>query len=164
MPYACVLLTVSDMAEILLTDLRENMRAVLSDRGTNGVYQWKDEVLDGALRSVVQTGMGPADVAVNDSLDGLNPAPVSPDARGYLVLQAALMLMGGGLPFSYKTRGMSVSIRDRERQTTIEHLRRLLGKIEGDGDPHGTGIGSVFGVWQDFENAVCRTEPVRRVH
>jgi hypothetical protein len=148
---------------MLITSLYTNLRAVLGDQGSNGVYQWKDEVLSGALLSVVQLGMGPAGVAV--SVDGLSldPAPASPDARGYLVIQAALSLIGGNTPVSFKSRGLNVMIRPEERITTIEHYRRLLAKLEKDGDPHGTGGVSLFGIWQDFENAVCPIGGVKQV-
>ena len=153
------------MSEIVLAAFHNNLRTALADQGVGGVFAWKDEVLNGALLSVMQMGLGPAGVVVNDSEDGFDPGPVSTDARGLLVLHAALLLMGGQLPVGFKTRALSVSIREGERKETIAHLRRLIQRVEQDGDPHGTGGGGMcFGVWQDFENAVWRrTEVVRTV-
>lgn len=148
---------------MLIADLHTNLRAVLGDQGSNGVFQWKDEVLSGALLSVVQLGMGPAGVSAGDDGLSLDPAPTTPDARGFLVVQAALALMGGNTPVSFKSRGLNVMIRPEERMTTIEHYRRLLVKLETQGDPHGTGGTSLFGIWQDFENAVCPIGGVKQV-
>jgi len=160
---ACGWGRVSLMAEMLLATFHGNLRTALADQGSGGVYAWKDEVLDGALLSVMQMGLGPAGVVVNDDEDGFDPGPASADARGLLVLQAALLLMGGQLPVGFKTRALSVMIRETERMETIAHLRRLIQRLEQNGDPHGTGTGGAcFGVWQDLENELWRrTEVVR---
>lgn len=149
--------------EALLAEFRENLRMALSDPGTTGVYAYQDEQLDGALRTIVQLGKGPAGVAIKEGdSTSLDPAPSTPDARGYLVFQAALLIIGGMIPSSFKTRAVSVMISPFERQATIDHLRRQVQQLETTGDPHGTGGSACFGIWQDFENALCRrTNPHR---
>ena len=141
----------------------ENLRAVLGDAGSNGVYQWKDEQCLGAIRTTVQLGLGPKGVAV--SVDGLtlNPAPASPDARGYLIYQAALGLIGGRQNVSFKTRAMQVNLRPEEREMTLEHFRLTIRQLEEKGDPHGTGTPSFFGVWVDLEQYIERTGELQRV-
>lgn len=151
------------MAAVLLTEYLTNMRTVLGDQGSNGVYEWKDEPLLAALRGVVEMGLGPADVAVNEAGTSLDPAPATPDSRGYLIFKAALALVGGNTPVGWKTRGMSVTVVRGERQETINHFRRMIHKLETDGDPHGTGGNAIFGVWLDLENELCRTGAVVRV-
>lgn len=150
------------MPDVDLTEYLENMRAALGDQGSSGVYEWKDEVLVGALRSVVQMGIGPNGVELNALGDGLAVAPASPDARGYLVFSAALTLVGGTQKISFKTRGMQVMTRHQEREATIAHLRRMLHLLETDGDPHGNGGSAFFAVWTDYENALCRTQTVKQ--
>ena len=147
-----------------LSEYHRNLRAALADFGTGGVYMWKDESLDGALLTVVQTGLGPAGVVVDSSLTGFSVAPATPDARGYLVFQSALLLVGGQTPVSFKTRAMAVNVNPVERAQTIDYLRRMIWRLENEGDPHGTGVASCFGVWTDLENALARSaDPVRVV-
>lgn len=147
---------------IAISDLRANLRAALVDHGNNGVYRFRDESLDSAVKSVVEMGLGPRGVSVSEA--NLDPAPATPDARGYLVFQAALLMVGGQQPASLKTRAFQTRIDPMERQTTIEYLRRQVHRLEMDGDPHGDGGASCFGVWQDLENALERTvEPERTV-
>lgn len=153
------------MAEEAISTYYPNLRAVLSDSGSNGIYQWKDEQLDGFLRTVVQTGLGPAGVTVKaGDPTMLDPAPASADARGYMIFQAALLAMGGRIMIGFQTRPMKVTVNAEERKLTVDHLRRLIQRLEKHGDPHGTGKPTCFGVWADLENYVSRmTEPDRLV-
>ena len=151
------------MAIELISAYYENLRAVLGDAGSNGIYQWKDEQLAAALRTTIQTNLGPAGVAVKaDDITRLDPAPATPDARGYLVYQTALSMVGGRQNVSFQTRPMKVLHRPEERKMSIDHFLRMIRKIEEEGDPHGTGSAALFGIWTDWENHVCRlTEPTR---
>lgn len=136
----------------------------MSDHGNNGVYKWKDESLEGAISAVVQMGMGPKGVLVDpENYLYLDPAPATPDARGYLVFQAALMLIGGQQPISIKTRAFQTRIDPMERMLTVEYLRRQIQRLETQGDPHGEGGSACFGVWQDLENVLERTEEPERL-
>lgn len=146
-----------------VSDFRANLRSALTDHGSNGVYKWRDESLDQAIVAVVQMGLGPKGVAVAAGLANLNPGPATPDARGYLVFQAALMLIGGQQPISIKTRAFQTRIDPIERQTTIDYLRRMIHRLESQGDPHGEGGSACFGVWQDLENVLERTEEPERI-
>lgn len=140
-----------------LSALRSNLRTILQDVGTAGVYAYSDQSCDDLIRTVIQTGIGPAGVGLNDALDALDPEPSTPDARGYLVLKAALLAIGGTTGFNWKTRSMTVTMNPMERKHTLDHLRRTIAKLEADGDPHGTGLSSgVFGVWEDYENYIFR--------
>jgi len=145
-----------------LTAFYVNLRMALADMGRSGVYRYKDESLAGALVSVVQMGLGPKGVEVAVSGTALDPAPETPDARGYLIFQAALLLVGGQQPFSLKTRALQTRIDPMERILTVEHLRRQIQRLETHGDPHGNGGSSCFGVWSDLENALERTTEIER--
>ena len=151
------------MASELISAYFDNLRAVLGDVGSNGVYQWKDGQLLSALRTTIQLGLGPKGVAIMAGDDTrLDPAPTTPDARGYLVFQTALTMRAGRENVSFKTRPMQVMHRPEERAMTLDHLRRSIRKIEEEGDPHGTGITALFGVWTDWENYVARlTSPTQ---
>jgi hypothetical protein len=148
---------VGGMATELFTEYHVNLRTILGDFGREGVYKYKAESLTGALMSVVQMGLGPKGVAVSGDKTGLDPAPSSADARGYLVIQAAISILSGGIPVSIKTRALQTRVDPLERMTSLDGLRRLLKRIETTGDPHGTGGSRCFGVWQDFENEVVRS-------
>ena len=146
----------------LLTEYYGNLRTALADEGTGGVYAWKDEVIASALMSTVQMGCGPRGVVVTSNLLGFDPGPATPDARGYLIFQAALLLMGGRIMASWKTRAMQVRIDPGERTLTVDYLRRQIQRLEKHGDPHGDGGSACFGVWSDLENALTRkTDPER---
>ncbi len=147
----------------LLTVYYKNMRTALADQGSGGVFAWKDEVISSALVSTVQMGFGPRGVAVAEDGLSLDPAPSTPDARGYLVMQATLMLIGGLMPVSWKTRAMQVRVDPGERALTVDYLRRQVQRLERDGDPHGDGASACFGVWSDMENALDRTTEPERV-
>lgn len=145
------------------SEYHDNLRLALNDLGTGGVYKFRDESLSGALMSVVEMGMGPRGVAVNSGKTGFDPEPATPDARGYLVFQAALFMVGGMRPVSIKTRAMQTRIDPIERQTTIDYLRRQIQRLEKHGDPHRSGGASCFGVWADLENELKRETTPERV-
>ncbi len=148
--------------EVPFTNYYLNLRTALADPGVAGAYGWADEQLRGGLLTVIQTGIGPLGMTVSEDNEKTvtDAAAESYDARGYLVFQAALLLIGGQVLFSHKQRALSVTYRPEERAMTIDHLRRMVGRLEKQGDPHGTGAGKCFGIWQDYENALCpRTCP-----
>ena len=146
-----------------LSEYFGNLRTALADQGTGGVYAWKDEVLSSALKTTVQTGFGPRGLELAEGGHALTTAPATPDARGYLVFQAAYMLMGGQLPVSFKTRALQVRVDPLERAQTLDYLRRQIKRLESEGDPHGDGGTACFGVWQDLENALERTTEPERI-
>jgi hypothetical protein len=147
-----------------LSEYHVNLRMALSDMGANGIYKYKNEALNGALQSVVEMGKGPKGVVLTNDKTAFDPAPATPDARGFLVFNAALLLVGGMIPVSIRTRAMQTRVDSIERMTTIDYLRRQILALETSGDPHGTGGSRCFGVWNDLENALDRTtEPVREV-
>ncbi len=146
-----------------LSEYFQNMRSALADQGTAGVYAWKDEVIASALVTTVETGMGPRGVLLNAEKTELDPEPGTPDARGYLIFQATLLLMGGRIMASWKTRAMQVRVDPMERNLTVDYLRRQIQRLEKHGDPHGDGGSSCFGVWSDLENALTRTTEPERV-
>lgn len=137
-------------------EYRNNVRTALGDFGRSGIFKYKDESVDGAVQSVVEMGLGPKGVAVDAGKTGLDPAPSTADARGYLILQTALFMLGGGIPVSVKTRAVATRVDGLERMTSLDALRRLLKRIEMTGDPHGTGGSRCFGVWRDLENELER--------
>lgn len=147
----------------LLSEYYTNLRMALNDLGTGNVYKFRNESLDGALISVVEMGVGPKGVAVNSQKTGFDPEPQTPDARGYLVFQAALFMVGGMRPVSIKTRAMQTRIDPLERMTTIDYLRRQIQRLEKNGDPHGTGGARCFGVWSDLENELVRATTPEQV-
>jgi hypothetical protein len=120
-----------------LTTYHKNLRAALADQGSGGVYQWNAEVLNSALVTTVQTGFGPAGVSVDPGETALDPAPATPDARGWLIFQSALLLVGGRMPVGWKTRAMQVRVDPMERMTTVDYLQRQIKRLEQNGDPHG---------------------------
>lgn len=151
------------MSAILVSEYYGNLRSALADFGTGGVFMWKDESLAGALQTVVQTGFGPRLVTLNEAKTHFDPAPDTPDARGYLVFQAALLLIGGQVPMGFKTRALQVRIDPLERTLTVDYLRRQIRRLEAQGDPHGTGGSACFGIWMDMENALDRTTDPERL-
>lgn len=145
--------------EVLLTDYYMNLRAALADPGVAGTYAWADEQLRGGLLTTIQTGCGPRcmTLTANNTKTLVDGETENYDARGYLVFQTALILLGGQVPFSFKQRSQSVQFRPEERSLTLDHLRRMIRQLEGNGDPHGSGSASFFGIWADMENALTRT-------
>jgi hypothetical protein len=141
----------------------KNLRAALADTGHGGIYRYKDQSLQDALVTTVQLGMGPKGVAVNDDGTHFDPGPATPDARGWLVFQTALIMVGGAVPVGFKTRALQVRVDGMERMTTVDYLRRQIKRLETSGDPHGDGGSSCFGIWQDLENELERVtaEPER---
>lgn len=138
------------------SEFHTNLRMALADMGGNGIYKYKQQALTDALLSIVQMGVGPKGMEVTPDKQGLVAAPASPDARGYLVFKAALLLVGGMLPVGIKTRAVQTRVDSIERMTTIDTLRRWIKDLETRGDPHGTGGSKCFGVWSDLENELTR--------
>lgn len=152
------------MAKPLL-DYFPNLRTILQDVPVAGIYAYSDQQCADLLRTVVQTGLGPKGVDISETDEQqLDPAPASPDARGFLVFQAALFALGGTTGVSWKTRAMSVTMAPREREQTINHLRRMINRLETEGNPHGDSTGNgFFGVWEDCENAIHRLTARERI-
>ena len=152
--------------EIPLTSYYVNLRTVLADPGTEGVYAYADEQLGRALQTTVQCGCGPRllALAVEDPWTMVQAGEVENyDARGLLVFQAALLMLGGNILFSHKQRALAVNFRPEERAMTLDHLRRQIKRLETGGDPHGTGAAACFAVWQDYENALFPRWAAERV-
>lgn len=143
--------------EILLSDYFVNLRTVLADPGTEGVYAWANEQLSGSLLTVMQTGLGPKTMAISGDKTKIviETAAENYDARGYLVFQAALLILGGQILFSHRTRALTINHHPEERAMTLDHIRRQIKRLESSGDPHGTGGSACFGIWQDYQNALC---------
>jgi hypothetical protein len=148
-----------------VSDFRTNLRTVLTDHGRNGVTKWRNESLDDAIVSVIQLGFGPKGLGIASSAGGpvVSPSPATPDARGFLVFQAALFMLGGQQPVSIKTRAIQSRIDPIERQTTLEYLRRQIRRLETEGDPHGTGGSACFGIWAEMETAFEKLEEPDRI-
>ena len=142
--------------EIPLTEYFMNLRTLLADPGTAGAYAWADEQLAGGLMTVIQAGLGPKTMVLTQDRLKVEVGVVEKyDARGYLLFQAALVMLGGQVLFSHKSRALSVTYRPEERALTLDYIRRQIKRLETTGDPHGTGGTACFGIWQDFENALC---------
>ncbi len=145
--------------EIPLTDYFLNLRTALADPGVAGAYAWADEQLAGGLLTTVQTGLGSKTMSLSeDKTKIVIVANVENyDARGYLVFQTALIMLGGNVLFSHKSRGLAVTYHPQERAMTLDHIRLQIKRLESAGDPHGTGRVACLGIWQDLQNALCPT-------
>jgi len=121
------------MAEELLSEFYEGMRAALGDEGESGSYDYLNEQLDAALRTVVKAGMVPC-VGISADKTKLDPAPPNADTWGFIMFKACLILRGGAVARSVRTRAFSESVQPMANRDTVHHLEGVIADIEAKGN------------------------------
>lgn len=123
------------MPAFALTNFHEAVRALIGDEGNLAEgFDYRDEQISGALRTVVQSGWLPClsiDLTDRESLD---VAPPNPDTWGYLVAKAAHVLIGGATPISIRTRALSVLADPAARRDSMSHVEAMLSEIDARGN------------------------------
>lgn len=122
------------MAELSISDFYEGMRAALGDEGVAGSYDYLDEQLGAAVRTVVKAGMIRCVAVKTGDPTKLDPAPPNPDTWGYLMFKAALMLRGGAVARSVRTRAFSTSVQPMAHRDTVHNLEAQIAEIEAKGN------------------------------
>jgi len=128
------------MAAYPLSNFYEALRTLLGDDGdlTAG-YDYTDAQLSGALRSVVRMGFLPClSLLAGVNPDSLADAPPNPDTWGYLVAQAARILIGGAPVESIRTRAMSVLVDPAARRDAVTFLDTMISDLDARGNLCGT--------------------------
>jgi hypothetical protein len=128
------------MPAYLLSEFHEGMRTLLGDEGDPVAgYDFVDEQLNGALRTAVRMGRVPG-VALSSSVnpDSLVAAPANMDTWGYLVAKAVLLMIGGKIDESFKTRALTVRMDPAARRNAVSFLENELANIEASGNVGGT--------------------------
>jgi hypothetical protein len=130
---------VGPMAAVPLADFHEAVRTLLGDEGDAVAgYDYQTAQIDGALRTVVRMGflpcleLAPAEGAAQPA--GLVSAPANADTWGYLVAKAALLLIGGGIQESFRTRALSVSSNPASRRDAVSFLETMLSDLDARGN------------------------------
>lgn len=142
------------MAAYKLSNFYEQVRALAGDDGDLATgYDYTEEQLEAALRTVVRTGF--LHCLAVDPLDNsqLIAPPPNQDTWGYLAAKAAHILIGGEMPVSIRTRAMSVMTDPAARRDSLAYLESMLSEIDARGNLCGsaTDIGNqgLFGTAAD---------------
>jgi len=123
-----------------ISEFYEAMRTLLGDEGDAvGGYDFVDTQLDGALRTAVRMGRVPGVALVA----GENPvelvaAPANMDTWGFLVAKAVLLMIGGRIDESFRTRALSVRMDPAARRNAVSFLENEIAAIEASGNVGGT--------------------------
>lgn len=131
-----------------LSDYHEALRTLLGDDGDSiGGYDYHDERLDAALRSVVNLGYLPCvrlDVTSGTPPTALESDPVHADTNAYLVVKAAHLLSSpaaGGMA-SVRTRAISVTVQPMALRDNLFFIESLLAEIDERGNVCATAASS----------------------
>ncbi len=148
------------MAELLISDFYEGMRAALGDEGVAGSYDFLDDQLAAAIRTVIKAGMIPCVSVKTGDTTKLDPAPPNPDTWGYLLFKAALLLRSGAVARSVRTRAFSTSVQPMAHRDTVHNLEAQIAEIEAKGNLCGSATETtdkgLFIANQDVVT-ICRT-------
>lgn len=137
-----------------LSNFHEALRALVGDEGSPAAgYDYVDEQLDGALRTVVRMGWLPCLSVSSADPSKLEAEPPNPDTWGWLVAKAAHILIGGETPVSIRTRAISVLADPAARRDSLAYIEAMLSEIDARGNlcgPAGSvAPGSLFGAVGD---------------
>lgn len=114
------------------------LRVMLGDLDPNEIYQFQDNALDSAIRTVFLFGRGPIGFALDgDRSTATCITPDIPTGDGFAIisLEAGLLLIGGDVGGnSYRTRALSVSESGDRKKDLLAKLRMEIYRIvAGDG-------------------------------
>ncbi len=102
-------------------------------------YDFVDEQMNGALRTAVRMGRVPGvTLATGPNPEALAAAPANMDTWGFLVAKAVLLMIGGKIDESFKTRAMSVRMDPAARRNAVSFLENEIADIEARGNVGGT--------------------------
>lgn len=120
-----------------LSSFHEALRALIGDGGSLATgYDYMDEQLDGALRTVVKMGFVPC-LALEDEAS-LVAAPANADTWAFLVAKAAHVFYGGANPVNIRTRAISVTQEAAARRDSLSWIETMLSDIDARGNVCGT--------------------------
>ncbi|RYG98535.1 MAG: hypothetical protein EON58_06850 [Alphaproteobacteria bacterium] len=128
------------MSAYPLSEFHEAIRTMLGDEGDSaGGYDYVEDQLNGALRTIVRMGFLPClRLSGGSNPITLTTAPANPDTWAYLAAKAAWVLAGGGVDHSIRTRAMSFTPSSGSRRDAVEFLASLLSDIDARGNVCGT--------------------------
>jgi hypothetical protein len=134
-----------------ISDLRPFIRSLLGDVNQLGMWQYPDDQLDSAVRTVFATGNGPtayslstATGTVGQLAAATDVAPALDGSALALVLYAAAMTIAVGITGASDIRTRTITVKEgAERKLALlmsfrEHLVRLDEEGDGDGSPIAT--------------------------
>lgn len=134
------------MPAYALSQFHEAMRTLLGDEGdTVGGFDFVDAQLDGALRTAVRMGRIPG-VALSP---GENPVslvaePANMDTWGFLVAKSVLLMIGGKIDESFRTRALSVRMDPAARRNAVSFLENEIAEIQASGNVGGTAADTTY--------------------
>jgi hypothetical protein len=115
-----------------LGELYDSLRVILGDRKVYGNWNYKDETLGSALRTVFLLGRGPANLnyQLNDAQDEIDPALVTGDDYAIVCYEAALLLIvGEDGEMRIHTRSVSLVDGGHRKRDLMVELREKVYQI-----------------------------------
>lgn len=132
------------------SDFYVTLRAILGDNDPYSNFEFQNDALDGALRSVFLLGTGPDGyLLVGDRQSGNQIDPEIPNGDPFALIsyEAAMLLIGGGEgSLHYHTRGISVTRSGDKQKTLMAELRTKIYAITNGGENQFASVQS-FQTW-----------------
>ena len=139
-----------------ISDLRSFIRALLGDVCNLGVWQYTDEQLDSAVRTVFATGNAPAGYTLNTTGGTVaqiaGATKITPDLTGVplakvLYQSATLIATGIAGATDIRTRTFTVKEGSERKLSLLLRFHTELSRLEDEGDD-GSGISTRQGLVQ----------------
>ncbi|HEX4630019.1 MAG TPA: hypothetical protein VH188_03570 [Chthoniobacterales bacterium] len=123
------------------------LRTILGDEQIHGLWNYANERLDSAIRSVFLLGRGPSGFALSNAQDQVNPDPPSGDPFALICYDACLLLIGGeDGAMRIHTREISITDDGHRKRDLLLLLRQQIYEVR-DG-------AAVFSTVQNFEQFI----------
>jgi hypothetical protein len=133
-------------------ELYETLRIILGDEEVHGIWNYSDEKLDSAVKSVFLLGRGPDGYALNSGQDGIEPSLTAGDPYALVCYDASLLMVGGeDGAVRVHTREITLTDEGHRKRDLLIELRQLIYQIR-DG-------AAVFMTSQNFDEFVHSLRP-----
>lgn len=121
------------------------VRTILGDEEIHGIWNYNDDRLDSAIKSVFLLGRGPKGYLLNDAQTDINPDPPSGDPYALISYEASLLLVfGEDGEVRMRTRSVWLIDKGERKRDLLIELGQLIYEIR-DG-------GAVFATYQNLED------------
>lgn len=130
----------------------DTLRLILGDEQVHGIWNYSDEKLDTAVKSVFMLGRAPTSYALDQDTDIITPDVKQGDDYALVCYEAVLLTVGGeDGAMRIQTRELSISDEGHRKRDLLAELKELVHQIRNGA--------AIFSTWQDFDSFVHSLRP-----
>lgn len=135
-----------------LDDFYDTLRCILGDEQVHGIWNYPDDKLDSAVKSVFLLGRGPVGYTFDKDAETISPDVKAGDPFALVCYDACKLLIGGeDGEVRIATRELTIDDAGHRKRDLLIELGELIYQIR-DGS-------AVFDTRQDFESFVYALRP-----